>query len=92
MYTPEETLNEIKNLDKWGSFITEWRVENRYAIVWRELVENKDGPSAWKDCYIVRYWEDGVWVDTRYFKDDIRAEQFARDFVNQWFRYPQPTD
>ena len=92
MYTVEETMNEIHDLDGWGHFVTEWHVENRRAIVWMELVENKHGSDPWKPCYVVRYWENDDWKDTRYFPDEIRAEQFARDYVNAWHRLPHPTD
>lgn len=90
MYTVEETLNQIDG--DWSKFIGEWKVEDRHAIIWSEEVENKHGSEPWRTAYAVRYWENGEWVDTRFFNEEDYAHEFARDFVNGPHRLPYPTD
>lgn len=46
MYTINETLAYVAELDKWGGLIDQWQVEGRTAIVWSEEVENKHGPDV----------------------------------------------
>jgi len=92
MYTVKNTLAEIHNLDGWGTFIDHWSVSGRDAIVWSEQVENKHGSDAWRTAYIVRYWDNDQWIDTRYFQDEVSATEYARDFVNKPQRFPYPTD
>ena len=92
MYTVEETLDEVAQLGGWGALVEDYNVTNRRAVVWHEQVENKHGSDPWKTCYIVRYWENNEWKDTRYFSEEALAMDFARDFVNGPHRFPLPTD
>ena len=92
MYTINETLAYVAELDKWGGLIDQWQVEGRTAIVWSEEVENKHGPDVWRTAYVVRYWEDGKWLDTKFFTEEWAATEFARDFANKPNRFPYPTD
>lgn len=92
MYTIQETLNHIEALGGWGELVDQWAVADRTAIVWTEEVESKITSNPWRTSYIVRYWEDGEWVDTRSFFYEDDAREFARDFVNQPHRMPYPTD
>jgi len=92
MYTIQDTLNHIQALDGWGELVDRWDVADRAAIVWTEEVESKITSNPWRTSYIVRYWEDGEWVDTRSFFNEDDAREFARDFVNQPHRLPYPTD
>jgi hypothetical protein len=92
MYTIEETLEHIEDLGDWGEFMDRWSVENRDAIVWNEEVDNDSTTAPWRTSYIVRYWEDNQWIDTRSFYTEDAALDFARDFVNQPHRMPYPTD
>jgi hypothetical protein len=92
MYTIKETLEYIQSLGDWGDFIDEWSVEDRTAIVWAEEVENKSTTAPWRTSYLVRYWENDEWVNTRSFFMKEDALDFARDFVNKPHRFPYPTD
>ena len=92
MYTIEETMNEIRDLEGWGDFVDQWDVADRTAIVWSEQAENKHGSNPWRTIYIVRYWENDVWLDTKFFGEEWHASEFARDFVNGPHRLPYPTD
>jgi hypothetical protein len=92
MYTIEETTQHIENLDNWGYMVDIWEVEDRTAIVWSEEVENKAGSEPWRTSYLVRYWENDEWVNTRSFFMKEDALDFARDFVNKPHRFPYPTD
>lgn len=92
MYTIEETLEYIKNLDGWGDLIDEWSVEHRTALVWNEEVDNDSTTAPWRTAYMVRYWENNEWIDTRSYYTADAALDFARDFVNSPHRLPYPTD
>jgi hypothetical protein len=40
---------------------------------------------------MVRYWEGGVWQDTRSFYEEWAAREFANDFVNGPNKISYPT-
>ena len=91
MYTVQETLDHINNLDGWGHFIDRRSVENREVVVWAEEVDNDSVTAPWRTAYLVRYWQDGEWQDTRSFYEEWTAREFATDFVNGPNKIPYPT-
>lgn len=82
MYTFNETLNEIRSFD-WAKLIDVYgdAGNERQAIVWREEVDGEPIGKIWMYAYPVRYFENGEWVDTRFFKNAEAANNFARAYV-----------
>ena len=92
MYTVQETLDHVNKLDGWGYLIDQWTEENREAVVWAEEVDNKSTTAPWRTAYMVRYWEGGVWQNTRSFYEEWGAREFAHDFVNGLNKISEPND